>query len=1019
MNGSTQTDIGANQNTYQLSSDDVGSTIKVKVTFTDDIGNSEGPLTSAATEVIASADADADADTSTGVLPTPEKPRVYGSSMQSGSTTELEIQWRVPKKWANDPPTPITVDSYDLRYRRVNSENWNNGPQNVTVTQATIVGLSTGTRYQVQVRYTQGDVDSLWSKSKTGRTRRTSGAVDGDVRLKDGLQADEGRLEIFHLGKWGTVCDDRFDGKGGGNTQNNIAPRLACQMLGYSDGEYSDAYKRPELTNLTQNKIWLDDLLCLPESTHWTELPATRLDQCNHAGWGLHNCTHAEDAGVRCFNSSTAQAALTGEFQEVPESHEGTEFTFQVAFSEAVTISAEHLRDHAFEVSGGSVTEVNAVDERLDLWSITITPASNDNISIVLEGERTCDVEGAICSVNGGQLSNTVSVDVTGNGLTARFDEIPSEHDGETPFTFHLALSEPIRNSFKAMRENVFEVTGGTVNRARRVDQRSDLWEVTITPSGEADVRIILPSRACGTSGAVCTRDGRGLTVGLIAQVVGPTEVTTPAPAPLTAQFANLPDNHEGAATPFTIEIVFSEVPVGVKNITLRNALNVTNGRVKKVRKVNSDKAHRIITIVPDGWESVDISLLETPDCSAEGAFCTEQGGSLVSRIATRIRGPVAISVADALVQEGPGVALEFQVTFDRAASSTVSVDYTTSDGTATAGADYDATSGTLTFASGERTKTISVRVLDDSHDEGSETMTLTLSNPSGARIADATATGTIENSDHMPKAWLVRFGRTVADQVIDAAQSRLTTPHTGNDVRIAGYRFGGQAAVSDDSNLESFRSSPQGNFGSSPQGNFGSSPQGNFGALPQEGFGPQMQREISIRDLLTGSSFSLTTENRFGGNIGLWGRGAISSFSGREDDVSLKGEVSGVMLGADWTQDRLSTGMMLVHTLGEGTYSGSDKGKVKSNLTGLYPYGRYALNERITLWGVAGYGSGNLTLTPDGQSEIETDINLAMGALGLRGVLLETPLEGGLGLTAVTDAMGVRTTSDAVAWQS
>ena len=93
---------------------------------------------------------------------------------------------------------------------------------------------------------------------------------------------------------------------------------------------------------------------------------------------------------------------------------------------------------------------------------------------------------------------------------------------------------------------------------------------------------------------------------------------------------------------------------------------------------------------------------------------------------------------------------------------------YATSDGTATAGADYTADSGTLSFAIGETEKTVSVDVLDDTHDEGSETMTFTLSNPvpsATAKLGDATATGTINNSDPMPQAWIARFGRTVGSR--------------------------------------------------------------------------------------------------------------------------------------------------------------------------------------------------------------------------------------------------------------
>ena len=115
-----------------------------------------------------------------------------------------------------------------------------------------------------------------------------------------------------------------------------------------------------------------------------------------------------------------------------------------------------------------------------------------------------------------------------------------------------------------------------------------------------------------------------------------------------------------------------------------------------------------------------------------------------------------AFSVADDSATEG-GI-LYFHITLSRARESATRVDYTTSDGTARAGADYTPTSGTLTFYSGERTRTVTVTVLDDAHDDNGETLTLTLSNPIEARIEDGEATGTIVNSDPLPKAWMARF---------------------------------------------------------------------------------------------------------------------------------------------------------------------------------------------------------------------------------------------------------------------
>ena len=114
---------------------------------------------------------------------------------------------------------------------------------------------------------------------------------------------------------------------------------------------------------------------------------------------------------------------------------------------------------------------------------------------------------------------------------------------------------------------------------------------------------------------------------------------------------------------------------------------------------------------------------------------------------------PPAVSVADALVQEGPGATRDFAVTLDRAPAGTVTVAYATADGTPVAGEDCTAVSDTLSFAAGETSKTLSVAVLDDAHDEREKTMRLLLSSPSGPTIGDREAVGTIVNSDPNPTA--------------------------------------------------------------------------------------------------------------------------------------------------------------------------------------------------------------------------------------------------------------------------
>ena len=346
---------------------------------------------------------------------------------------------------------------------------------------------------------------------------------------------------------------------------------------------------------------------------------------------------------------------------------------------------------------------------------------------------------------------------------------------------------------------------------------------------------------------------------------------------------------------------------------------------------------------------------------------------------------------------------LRFKVFLSRMLPVTVRVDYATSDGTAQAGQDYEATSGTLTFAPRETAKIIDVRVLKDSHDEGDETMTMTLSNPrpsSRLRLQDATAPGRIINSDPMPKAWIGRFGRTVADRVLDAVDHRMQAkPAPGVEAHIAGQRIGPGPA-----------------FAAGPQGY----------PMSSEADASGLGQPMSERDLLPGSSFSLTAETDGEGLVSVWGRAAATGFSGRQagsaeagGDVAVDGEVKSGLLGADWTRGDWTAGLAVSHSRGDGAYRGEGNGTVSATLTGLWPWVGHSLGERLSVWGVAGYGDGSLTLEPRAEDgtrakAIRTDLDLMMAAAGLRGVALDGG-EDGLTLAVKTDAMIVRTASDAV----
>ena len=461
----------------------------------------------------------------------------------------------------------------------------------------------------------------------------------------------------------------------------------------------------------------------------------------------------------------------------------------------------------------------------------------------------------------------------------------------------------------------------------------------------------------------------------------------------------------------------------------------------------------------PSGNHAVTVSLASTGACGGAAAVCTSDGRALSNVPEATVAGPPSLSVADAEVDEGPNAALAFTVALSRTASGTVTVDYATSDVTATAGDDYTAASGTLTFAAGETSKTVSVSVLDDSHDDDGETLTLTLSNASGAYLADATATGTIYNSDPLPRALMARFGRAAAVHVVEHVEERLQAPRepgfrgrfAGRELRRGMERdvalgllqglgsLTGHPAGPAGGALPGVPGAPVGSPGLAAAGSSGMAA-GPLGAVPGSGLGgPGMApagsmaagsmaadpglgrgslgRALSMGlgggDPLTGSAFALN-RGTHGGVLSFWSRGAQSHFSGREGELSLGGDVRTTMFGADYARGPLVAGLSLSHSRGLGEYAGASRGQVASAVTGLYPWLGYKATERVTVWGTAGYGAGAMLVTLDGGPALETGLSMAMAAAGTRGELVAGGA-GGFELAFKADALWVGTASDGV----
>ena len=856
----------------------------------------------------------------------------------------------------------------------------------------------------------------------------------------------------------------------------------------------------------------------------------------------------------------TNTETLEASFENMPASHDGSRFSFNLAFTADVGISTQHMRDWAFKMRNGSITRAQRVDGRSDYWKITVNPgglehSGVDDVTITVKGKRNCTAVGAICtkekhpaqltnspsatvvystepstptlSITGGSgtegtnssisftvtldeaATDTVTVDYATSDGTADADDDYTSTTGTLTFdagTTSKTISVSIADDTEDESDETFTVTLsnpsgadlGTKTATGTIRNRTVVVETTPSVSiaggsgtegddEEIDFTVTLDEAASGTvtvdyataDGSADAGDDYTAKSGTLSFSAGETSktisvsieddienesdetftVTLSNPsgadlgtssatgtirnryvAPLTARFENMPSEHDGSE--FTFELHFSENPE-VSFRTLKNhAFTVDEGDVTRARRKNPQSAEKnkawTITVEPDGNDTISLTLPETTSCSSNRAICTGDGRKLSHSTSATVAGPPSISVADATVTEAAGAVLAFTVSLSRSSGSNVTVDYATSDGTATAGADYTATSGTLTISAGSTSATVDVTVLDDSHDDGGETLTLTLSNAANGTLGDSTATGTIENSDPLPKALMARFGRTAAVHIVEQVEDRVNAPRQpGFDGRLAGrqvngnmgrdfaldflQQLGGGAGYTPMGTGQPVHgpggattgAAAMGHAGGAPVNGGGLTPMGASGMQPmQPGHGPDgMGMSLGHGSLLTGSGFALNRVTKTGGILSFWSRSAQSSFQGREGVLALNGDVRTTMFGADYSKGRMVTGVSLSHSRGLGSYAGVDNGRVTSAVTGLYPWIGYKASERVTVWTVAGYGAGGLLLNPGAGTPVETGLSMAMAAGGGRGQILGGGE--GFGLAFKADALWVGTRTD------
>ena len=432
-----------------------------------------------------------------------------------------------------------------------------------------------------------------------------------------------------------------------------------------------------------------------------------------------------------------------------------------------------------------------------------------------------------------------------------------------------------------------------------------------------------------------------------------------------------------------------------------------------------------------------------------------EATGTITAPSTTTTNVPgLTIGIRDATGDEDDGY-LDFRVRLSRKHDDYVCYDFETiSGGTATEGMDYlKFPKAAYWMQIGKRVDKPFVRIIDDSVNDNGETVKVKISNarlcadPSQTvSITRAEATGTIRNSDPLPQALMARFGRTAAVHVVEHVEERLAAPReVGVEAQVAGRQLRPGMAremaldflsqLGSSAGMHAPGAGSPGARSGSPMGaaagsiglaaGMGGPAGGGMGlaADPMNGMaGPDgglFDRGLSsmglgVENLLTGSSFALTRETRQGGILSFWSRGARSSFAGREEALSLGGDVRTMMFGADYAKGPLVMGLSLSNSRGLGEYAGVTAGQVASAVTGLYPWLGYKLSDRVSVWGVTGYGKGALTLMPGEGAALTSGLSMAMAAAGTRGALVAGGASG-FELAFKADALWVGTSIDGV----
>ena len=468
--GTADTEIDdATESTYTPSVSDVGKTIKVEVSFTDD-GDNQESQTSLATEAVAA------------TVPTAP----HSLTVTSGSQIqELDVAWQAPSSNGGS-----AVTGYKVQWKE-SADSWDTAADVSVATETgtthTITGLTSGVEYAVRVIATNDVGDGPASSEAAGTPAGgvSEQTTETENSAPTGLPTISGTPQVEQTLTADTSPIDDADG----------------------------------LTNVSYRYQWIADGTDIEGATSST-YTLVFADQGKTIKVKVSFTDDADNAETLTSVATVAVAAAPNREATGAPTISGPPQVEQTLTADTSGIADEDGLtnvSYSYQWMAGGSDIVGATGS-----SYTLTYSEQgQTIKVRVTFRDDADNAESLTS------EATETVAQAPSPLTVSLENAAASHNGTDAFTFEIRFSEQFGLSYKTLRDDAFTVVGGEVKKAQRMDRDSDTpntwWRITVEPDGTGDVTITLPATTdCTDDGAICTEDGRKLSNSLNFTVTGP-----------------------------------------------------------------------------------------------------------------------------------------------------------------------------------------------------------------------------------------------------------------------------------------------------------------------------------------------------------------------------------------------------------------------------------------------------------------------------------------------------------------